>query len=206
MVINRRRLSKVHTTSISPGIKPLNAGHRQNGWLTADSKMSPISKGRRFWPQIGSIGPQICHFPWIVAAKWGKKYINVHFLWKSNSIIWSAELFALLFFFKLLAMKLPKQEAFSIENFTDCISNICIKLNNSLKQLVWQPPTAANPREVPCYGSVMLWGSFWQGCNYSYTKSRWSRRFFCTEGDIERRLNISEDQKILLDYRDLASK
>ena len=61
--------------------------------------------------------------------------------------------------------------------------------------------TVAYPRERARYGDNFQGGSF-----YIEAKSQKSIRLFSSEGDIERKLNTSEEQDSPRDFWDLASK
>ena len=65
-------------------------------------------------------------------------------------------------------------------------------------------PTAAYPRERARYGPYG--GNFQGGSFYIEAKSQKSIRLFSSEGDIERKLNTSEEQDSPRDFWDLASK
>ena len=98
MVVDSGRLAKIHTTSVSPRIKPLHAGHWEHRGSGANAEMGPIAKCRRFGPQIRSVRLQIRHFPGIVAK--GEKYFegigytcwyprkDLGSAWKIDHVVW----------------------------------------------------------------------------------------------------------------------
>jgi len=55
VMVDGRGLSEINPTGVRPGIEPTNPGYTEYGRPSADPEVSPISKGGRFGPQIGSL-------------------------------------------------------------------------------------------------------------------------------------------------------